>query len=58
MEVENEIENIVRETLLKYDEGVIEEGALTALALAIGQARSVVASRNSGKSGSGGKRTN
>jgi TRAP-type uncharacterized transport system substrate-binding protein len=56
VEIENEIENIVRETLLKYDEGVIEEGALTALALAIGQARSVAASRNVGKPGSAGKR--
>ncbi|MBR1153850.1 TRAP transporter substrate-binding protein [Bradyrhizobium sp. JYMT SZCCT0428] len=49
MQIEIEIENIVRETLRKYDEGVIEEGALTALALAIEQVRSAAASRSQSK---------
>ena len=49
IQIEKEIDYIVRETLVKYDEGVIEEGALTALGLAIEQVRSAAAFRNASK---------
>lgn len=44
--IETEIDRIVRETLDKYEEGVVEEGALTALSIAVDQFRSAAASRN------------
>ena len=44
--IEKEIEHIVRETLDKYEEGAIEDGALTALGMAIEQFRTAAASRN------------
>jgi len=47
--IEKEIDYIVRETLDKYEEGAIDEGALTALGIAIEQFRSAVASRNVSK---------
>jgi len=56
-QIEKEIDHIVRETLVKYDEGVIEEGALTALSLAIEQVRSAAAIRNASKPRSITKRT-
>ena len=43
--IEKEIEHIVRETLDKYEEGAVDEGALTALSIAIEQFRSAVAKR-------------
>ena len=46
VQIEKEVHHIVRETLDKYEEGVIEEGALTALGMAIEQFRSAAASRN------------
>jgi len=49
VQIEKEIDYIVRETLDKYEEGVIEEGALTALGLAIEQFRSAAASRKVSK---------
>ena len=49
VQIENEVDHIIRETLDKYDHGVIEEGALTALGIAIEQFRSVAASRNFNK---------
>ena len=54
-QIEKEIDHIVRETLDKYEEGVIEEGALTALGIAVEQFRSAAARRNA--SGSPSKRT-
>ena len=57
IQIEKEIDHIVRETLVKYDEGVIEEGALTALGLAIEQVRSAAAIRNASKPRSITKRT-
>jgi TRAP-type uncharacterized transport system substrate-binding protein len=49
MQIETEIDRIVRETLDKYEEGVVEEGALTALGIAVDQFRSAAASRTTGK---------
>ena len=46
VQIEKEIEHIVRETLDKYEEGAIDEGALTALGMAIEQFRSAAANRN------------
>ena len=46
VQVEKEVERIVRETLDKYEEGAIDEGALTALGMAIEQFRSAAANRN------------
>jgi hypothetical protein len=43
--IEKEIEHIVRETLDRYEEGKIEEGALTALGIAIEQFRSAASKR-------------
>ncbi|MDP3077062.1 TRAP transporter substrate-binding protein [Bradyrhizobium sp.] len=43
--IEKEIQHIVRETLDKYEEGAIEEGALAALGLAIEQFRAAAAGR-------------
>ena len=57
VQIENEVDHIIRETLDKYDQGVIEEGALTALGIAIEQFRSVAASRNFNKRRSVTKRT-
>jgi TRAP-type uncharacterized transport system substrate-binding protein len=57
MQIEKEVDHIVRETLVKYDEGVIDEGALTALSLAIEQVRSAAAIRNASKPRSITKRT-
>jgi hypothetical protein len=56
-QIEKEIEHIVRETLDKYEEGVIEEGALTALGLAVEQFRYAAARRTVRQSGSNTKRT-
>lgn len=57
VQIENEIDHIVRETLDKYDHGVLEEGALTALGIAIEQFRSAAANRNFSKRRSVIKRT-
>lgn len=54
--IETEIDRIVRETLDKYEEGVVEEGALSALSIAIDQFRSAAASRNTSKRRSTNKR--
>ena len=43
--IDKEIEHIVRETLDKYEEGAVDEGALTALSIAIEQFRSAAAKR-------------
>ena len=45
VQMEKEVEHIVRETLDKYEEGAIDEGALTALGMAIEQFRSGAANR-------------
>lgn len=45
VQMEKEIDHIVRETLNKYEEGAIDEGALTALRMAIEQFRSAAANR-------------
>lgn len=45
VQIEKEIDYIVRETLDKYEEGAIDEGALTALGMAIEQFRSAAAKR-------------
>ena len=45
VQIEKEIDHIVRETLDKYEEGAIDEGALTALGMAIEQFRSAAANR-------------
>jgi len=45
VQIEKEIDHILRETLDKYEEGAIDEGALTALGMAIEQFRSAAANR-------------
>ena len=45
VQIDKEIDHIVRETLNKYEEGVIDEGALTALSMAIEHFRSAAANR-------------
>ncbi len=45
VQIEKEIDDIVRKTLDKYEEGAIDEGALTALGIAIEQFRSAAANR-------------
>lgn len=44
--IEQEVDNIVRETLDKYEQGAVEEGALAALGIAIDRFRSATASRS------------
>jgi TRAP-type uncharacterized transport system substrate-binding protein len=45
VQIEKEIDLIVRETLNKYEDGLIDEGALTALGMAIERFRSAAANR-------------